>query len=152
MKPQSALFLHLWKRQKKKLIGICIISYGGRIQFPAGQSIYVVVFTSCETKHPSSDLPGTGGTGSRPAGQQFVRQMEKAEPPAPLNLRVCQSVAYLSAIGSTADYREMEFLAPLPHVLYLGHHFEPTANSTKNIIIKMPVAREEREKEKRFGH
>lgn len=43
----------------------------------------------------------------------------------------------------------MGLLAPLPHVLSLGHHFEPTANSTKNIIIKMPVAREEREKEKK---
>lgn len=109
----------------------------------------MVAFAFCKTKHPSSDLPGSRSTDSWPSGQQFIRQMEKAEPPMPLNLHMCQSVAYLSATGSTADYRETEFLAPLPHVFYLGHHFEPTANSTKNIIIKMPVAREEREKEKK---
>lgn len=87
------------------------------------------------------------GAGPQLSGQQPGRQMEKAELPTASGLCVCQGAGIHKCHWK---YHWLQgLLAPLPHVLCLGHHFEPTANSTKNIIIKMPVAREEREKEKK---
>lgn len=88
---KSAPFPHLWKRKKK------VKRYQHHFQW--GQAA-----VSCwaehlrgglhlsETQHPSSDFPGTRGTGPWPSRQQFGRQMEKAELPAPLDLCVCQGV------------------------------------------------------------
>lgn len=96
----------------------------------------------CETKHRNSDFPDTGSAGPQPSGQQFGFPHSW-----PLWARQGTGI-YKCHWNSNANYREVGLLAPLPHVLSLGHHFEPTANSTEN-IIKMPVAREEREKEKK---
>lgn len=86
---KSALFLHLWKRKKK------VNRYQHCFQWgQAAVSCWAEHLCGglhlCETKHPSSDSPGTGGAGPRPSGQQFRRQMEKAELLTPSDLRACQ--------------------------------------------------------------
>lgn len=66
-----------------------IVSSESRLQCPAEQNIYVVVsiFARPSILDPISR---TGGAGPRPSGQQFGRQMEKAEHFTLLDLCACQ--------------------------------------------------------------
>ena len=137
------------KKEKKKRIGVSTISSGGRLQCPAEQSNYVVVSTFVRPSILAQISQEQGVQVLVHQGSSLEGKWRQQSSPLP---RVCvraKVLAYTSATGSTTDYKEMGLLDPLPHVLCLGHHFEPIANSTKNIIIKMPVAREKREKEKK---
>lgn len=115
----------------------------GRLQWPVEQPISVTrIDRAAQVTLPRTGVP-------QPSGQQLRRQMEKAELPIPSIYLHDKMLPAKCGRASTAVSRGTGLLAPLPQIPCLGHHFEPTANTTQSIILKMLVAREEKEREEK---